>query len=70
MGTNEGVVIWEISIDIFTLPCVKYIASGKQLCSTGSSAQCSVMTWRGVGCGGGGSEAQEDGKCWSVSLVS
>ena len=31
----------------YILPCVKQIASGKLLYSTGSSAQCSVMTRRG-----------------------
>ena len=35
---------------IYTIPCVKQRARGKQLDSTGSLAQCSVMT------GGGGSE--------------
>ena len=35
-----------------TLLCVKWIASGKRLYSTGSSAQCSVMP-RGVGWGMG-----------------
>ena len=34
-----------------SLPCVKQLASGKLLCDTGSSARCSVMTWRG-GVGG------------------
>ena len=29
---------------IYTLPCVKQIVSGKLLHSSGSSAQCSVMT--------------------------
>ena len=38
-GTN-----WEIRIDIYTLPCEKWIASGNLLYSTGSSARCSVMT--------------------------
>ena len=37
---------WEIRIDIYTLPCVKQTASGTLLYSTGSSAQCSVMTER------------------------
>ena len=36
-GTNS-------SIDVYTPPCVKYIASGKLLYSTGSSAWCSVMS--------------------------
>ena len=41
---------WEIRIDIYTLPCVKQTASGTLLYSTGSSAQCSVMTERsGIG---------------------
>ena len=47
---------WEICIDIDTLPCVKQIASGKLLYSTGCSAQCSLMTERG---GMGGWEVQE-----------
>ena len=34
----------EFGTDIYTLPCVKQIASGKLLCSTRSSAWCSVMT--------------------------
>ena len=47
MGTGreeEGGMNWEIRFDINTLPYVKYIASGNLLYSTGSSAQCSVMT--------------------------
>ena len=43
---GEGGISWEIRIDIYALPCVKYIASGKLLLSTGSSAWCSVMTQR------------------------
>ena len=39
VGTN-----WESSIEIYTLPCVKQIASGKLLYNTGSSTQCSVTT--------------------------
>ena len=39
---------WEIRIN----PCVKRIASGTLLYSTGSSAWCFVMTYKGVmGCG-------------------
>ena len=38
---------WEISLDINTLPCVKYIASGNLLYSTGNSNQYSVMTYMG-----------------------
>ena len=49
---------WESSVDTYTLPCVKQIASGNLLCNTGSSARCSEMTWRG---GTGDGEAQEGG---------
>ena len=52
---GEGGTNWEIRFDINILPCVKQIASGNLLYSTGSSAQCSVMTqvggirgWEGV----------------------
>ena len=57
-GKREGGTNWEIRIDIYTLPCVKQIASGNLLYSTGSSAWCSVMTQMG-GMGGGGREVQE-----------
>ena len=39
----------EKSIDIYTLSCVKQIASGKLRCVPGSSAWCSVMIYK-VGC--------------------
>ena len=46
-------------IHIYTLPCVKQIASGKLLCNTGSSAQCSVMTQKGgMGVWEGGSNGK------------
>ena len=44
-------------MDIYTLPNVKEIASGKQPHSTGRSARCFVTAW-GVGWGG-----QEGGRC-------
>ena len=44
---REGVTNWEIRFDKNTLPCVKQIASGNLLYSTGSSPQCSVMTQMG-----------------------
>ena len=48
MDTEEGEGVngtnWESSIDIYSLLCIKQIASGKLLCSTGSSALGSVMT--------------------------
>ena len=43
-GEGEGGMNWESSIDIYTLPCAKYIASRKLLYNTGSSAWCSVMS--------------------------
>ena len=44
VGEGEGEMNWECSIDMYTLVCVRLIASGKRLSSSGSSAQCSVMT--------------------------
>ena len=43
-GKRESEINWVIRIDIDTLPCVKKVASGKLLYSTGSSAQCPVMS--------------------------
>ena len=43
------------SININTLPGVRWLASEKLLCSTGSPVWCSVMTWRdGMEAGEGG----------------
>ena len=44
VGGEVGGMNWEIGIDIHTLPCVKQIARGNMLYSTGSSAGCSVVT--------------------------
>ena len=53
---------WEIGIDVCELPCIKQIASGDLLCSAGSSAWCSVVTWiGGMGVGWSGKEVQEGG---------
>ena len=43
VGEGEGGMNWEIRFDTNTLQCVKQIASGNLLHSTGSSAGCSVM---------------------------
>ena len=52
VGEREGGMSWERSIDIYTLPRVKQIASGKMLYSTGSSAW--ALWWpRGVRWGEG-----------------
>ena len=48
---GEGGTNWENNTHIYTLPCVKQIASRKLLYSTESSAQDSMRTWRG-GVGG------------------
>ena len=45
---GEGWGHWESGIDTYTPPCVKQIVNGSLLYSTGSSARCSVMTWKGV----------------------
>ena len=43
-GEGEGRANWEISIDIYTLPRVKEVSTGKLPDNTGSSAWSSVMT--------------------------
>ena len=40
VGKGEDGTNWEIKIDIYTLLCVKLIASGKLPYSTGSSVLC------------------------------
>ena len=40
-----GEMSWEIGTDIYTLACVKRIASGNLLYRTRSSVQCSVVGW-------------------------
>ena len=44
---GESGMNWESSADICIFPCLKQMASGKLLYSTGSSARCSVMTLGG-----------------------
>ena len=46
VGRRGWVGQTESSTDIY-IPCAKQTASGKLVCSTGSSPRCSVMTWRG-----------------------
>ena len=41
---GEDEMNWESGVGVHTLPRVKEIARGKLLYSTGSSAQCCVMT--------------------------
>ena len=43
-GEGENGTNWESRTDIYTLPCVKQLASGKLLYSLGSSAEHSVVT--------------------------
>ena len=47
LGEGEGGTNRESGPDMYTLRCVKWMASGKLLHITGSSAQCSVMASRG-----------------------
>ena len=44
IGGGEVGMKWESSTDIYTLPNVKWMASGKLLHSPGRSAGCFVMT--------------------------
>ena len=44
---GEGGTNWESWIDIYILQCIKELASGKLLCSSGCSAQCSLMSGMG-----------------------
>ena len=60
VGEGEGRLNREVRIDIYTLPWVNQGASGNLLHSTGNSARCSVMTYKG-GMGVGGREVQEGG---------
>ena len=48
-------------MDIYTLPNIKYIASGKQPHSKGRSARCFVTTWRG-GIGKVGEREMQEGR--------
>ena len=43
----QGWTNWENSTETYTLPYVKWIASGTLLFDTGSSTQCSVTTQKG-----------------------
>ena len=66
---GEGGGHWESGTDTYTLPCVKQIANGSLLYSTGSSARCSVMTCKGAmwgWCEGGPRRGRGD-ICISVS---
>ena len=48
MGEGEGGLIWERSIETFTSPYVKQIASGSSMCMIqGAQSQCSVTTYTG-----------------------
>ena len=50
MGKGEVWTNRESTIEIYTPPCAKQIASGKLLYGAESSGRCSVMVWRdGVG---------------------
>ena len=67
-GEGEGGTNWESGVDIYTLPCEKQIASGKQPHDTGSSAQGSVAIYRG-GMRGGGRGAREGGDICILYLI-
>ena len=46
-GAGRGGRDKQIRIDVYTLPCVKHMASGDSQYSTRSSALCSVMAYIG-----------------------
>ena len=46
-GHGRGEMNWEIGIDVCALLCIKQIASGNMLCTTGCSAQWSMGTQMG-----------------------
>ena len=48
---REGTVR-EFGIDMYALPCLKWITNKDLLYSTRNSAQCHVAAWMGVGFGG------------------
>ena len=55
----QGLSNWNSSIDAYRLPCIKQRASGKLLCSPGSSARRPGMTPRGgMGWGRGHTHTQ------------
>ena len=59
-------------MDVYTLPGVGWMASGRQPCGTGGSAQCFVTTWRGGMGTVGGRDMQEGGDvetCVYVGLI-
>ena len=59
VGEGESGMNGKSSIDIYTLLCVKQIASGKLLCNTGSPTWCSVMTSK---CGMGEEREVQEGR--------
>ena len=63
---GEGRANSKSNTDIYTLPCVKQLASGKLLYNTASSARYSVMTSRG-GMGEVGGRIKREGIMYSYS---
>ena len=62
VGEEEGGTNWERSIAEYPLSHVKQLACGAQRYSPGSSAWCSLMTYKGAM--RGGREVQERGDIW------
>ena len=60
---------WEVGTDIYALPCIKETASENLLESTGSSAWCSVMTYKLGITGWDGREAPEGGTYVCIWLI-
>ena len=75
MREGESGMIWQSSIETYTLPYVKQIVSGNFLCDPGNPKPTLYDNLEGWDVGGGGREVQEGGdiyipmadSCWSVA---
>ena len=69
---RRGGMNWEVRIDRYTPPCVKWAASENLLSSTRSSAWCPVTTYKGgMGLEGtGGKSLREEVYAYSLFTLS
>ena len=75
VGEGESGMIWQSSIETYTLPYVKQIVSGNLLCDPGNPKPILCDNLEGWDGGGGGREVQEGGdicilmadSCWCVA---
>ena len=69
VGEGEGEINSESSTDTYTLPSVKYIASGELLYRPGSSTWCSVITQRSGMRGGVGRRSKMEATYVYIQLI-